>query len=208
MNTTDITNNKGDADPTLLKYDKTYSAVEGVPPILKSTESTHNAAGMTVPEEKLAYDVIETLETRVLVIHGPNLNLLGVREPHVYGNVTLEDVDALLHAEARELGCRLSIIQSNNEGDIVTAVQSARDGFAALVINPGAYTHTSIAIRDALSSVDCPKVEVHLSNIHAREEFRKISITAGAVNGLIAGFGPESYILGLQAAVRLARRTP
>ncbi len=142
---------------------------------------------------------------KILVIHGPNLNLLGRRQPEIYGRLTLKAVDAAIKSLARELGVNvIKIIQSNHEGDIVEAIQEASD-FDALLINPGAYTHTSIAIRDAILSVHIPTIEVHLSNIHAREEFRKNSYIAGVAIGQISGFGLNSYLLGLRAAVGIAR---
>ncbi len=182
-----------------------YPVTEGIPSLLADS----GAAATEVDESPETEERFATLPQRdlsVLVIHGPNLNLLGTREPEVYGTTTLEDIDRMLQAEALALGCVLRCVQSNHEGEIVSLVQSAREGCSALVINPAAYTHTSVAIRDALAALDCPKVEVHLSNIHAREEFRRVSITGGAVDGIVSGFGADSYILGLRAAVALARR--
>ncbi|MCC6483804.1 MAG: type II 3-dehydroquinate dehydratase [Armatimonadetes bacterium] len=144
---------------------------------------------------------------RVLVVHGPNLNLLGMREPEVYGRETLEDINSAMRQEAATLGCGLRIMQSNSEGDIITAIHSVQDGIDGLIINPGGYTHTSVPIRDALAAVDVPVVEVHLSNIHSREEFRSKSITAAAASGIISGFGADSYILALHAVVKLIRRS-
>ncbi len=138
---------------------------------------------------------------RVLVLHGPNLNLLGTREPGVYGTATLGAIDRMLAALARELGVTLEARQSNLEGELVTLIQQARGHADGLVLNPAAYTHTSVAIRDALSAVALPTVEVHLSNLHAREDFRQRSLTAGVCLGVIAGFGAESYALGLRALV-------
>lgn len=135
---------------------------------------------------------------KVLVIHGPNLNLLGKREPEVYGTITLSDIDSRLRSEAAELGIDLSTVQSNSEGAIVDAIQ--KDDYDVLIINPAAYTHTSIAIRDAISSVGKPSIEVHLSNIHRREEFRRKSFVAEVSKGQISGFGAESYSLALRAA--------
>jgi len=140
---------------------------------------------------------------RVLIVNGPNLNLLGLREPRVYGHTTLEEIEARMRALARELGLELSFVQSNSEGGIVDAIQAAAGTAAAIIVNPAAYTHTSIAVRDALAAVGLPAVEVHLSNIHAREEFRQSSLTAPACRGVIAGFGPESYLLALRAVAAL-----
>ena len=139
----------------------------------------------------------------VLVLHGPNLNLLGTREPEVYGGLTLDDIDARLHALAAELGVDLEIFQSNLEGELVTRIQEAAGVAHAIVINPAAYTHTSIAIRDAILAVGLPVVEVHLSNIHRREEFRHRSLISDVAVGQIIGFGADSYLLGLRAAVRV-----
>lgn len=139
--------------------------------------------------------------TKILVLHGPNLNLLGSRETDVYGTVTLEGINRDLENLARELGVTLMIHQSNGEGELVEWIQKAKGQFDALVINPGAYTHTSIALRDAVAGVGIPTVEVHLSNIYRREEFRQHSYIAGVALGQIAGFGPDSYGLGLRAAL-------
>lgn len=140
---------------------------------------------------------------RVLVINGPNLNLLGMREPGLYGHTTLEEIETRLTALGRELGLEVEFVQSNSEGALVDAVQAAAGKAAAIVINPAAYTHTSIALRDAIKAVGLPTVEVHLSNIHAREEFRHTSLTAPVCRGVIAGFGAESYLLALRAVVSL-----
>lgn len=136
---------------------------------------------------------------RFLVIHGPNLNLLGTREKEVYGTVTLAEIDAALKSLAAELGVELDIMQSNHEGEIVSAIHAAMGRCQGLLINPGAYTHTSVAIRDAVAGAGLPCVEVHLSNIHAREEFRQHSFIAPVSRGQIAGFGKQSYLLGLRA---------
>jgi len=138
---------------------------------------------------------------RVLVLHGPNLNLLGVREPGVYGTTTLEGINANLAALARELGVELRTLQSNSEGALVDAIQGALADCDAILINPAAYTHTSVAIRDAVAATALPTVEVHLSNIHAREAFRTHSYLAPVAVGQICGFGPDSYLLGLRALV-------
>ncbi len=138
------------------------------------------------------------MKRRILVINGPNLNLLGTREPGIYGKMTLADVVDGLRRRAGELGAELEAIQSNGEGELVSAIQSAAGTFDGLILNPGAYTHTSIAIRDAIQGVALPCVEVHLSNVYAREEFRQRSLTAPACVGQVAGFGPDSYRLALE----------
>lgn len=138
---------------------------------------------------------------RLLVLHGPNLNLLGTREPTVYGQMSLADIDKALARRCGELGIAVQTKQSNLEGELVTWIQNARGHFDGIVINPAAYTHTSIAIRDAIAAVALPTVEVHLSNIHQREEFRHHSFIAGVALGQIAGFGPTGYLLALEALV-------
>jgi 3-dehydroquinate dehydratase-2 len=137
----------------------------------------------------------------ILVLHGPNLNLLGTREPTVYGAATLAEVDALLMSLGKELGVSVEARQSNIEGELVTWIQQAPSQFQGLVINPAAYTHTSIALRDAIVGVGLPMVEVHMSNIHGRESFRRRSYLASVALGQISGFGPQSYSLGLRALV-------
>ena len=138
---------------------------------------------------------------RILVIHGPNLNLLGTRDPSLYGSDTLAQIDERLRLRAAARGAELEARQSNLEGEIVTWIQQAAGSFDAIVINPGGYSHTSVAIRDALEACGVPAVEVHLSNIHAREAFRHTSLTAARCIGLVSGFGPRSYELGLDAAL-------
>lgn len=140
---------------------------------------------------------------KILVIHGPNLNLLGSREVGIYGKTTIEDINKDLKALAVSNKVELEILQSNHEGEIVEAIGKAKGKFAAILINPAAYTHTSVAIRDAISAVDIPTVEVHLSNIYAREEFRHTSLIAPVARGQVSGFGKMSYILGLEAVVSL-----
>lgn len=138
---------------------------------------------------------------KIMVIHGPNLNLLGTREPQVYGRVTLEEIDQKISQEAQRLGLEVRTAQYNSEGQIIEAIHSAGKWADGLVINPGAYTHYSYAIRDAIAAVGLDAIEVHLSNIHAREEFRSKSVTAAACVGVITGLGPEGYILALQSLV-------
>ena len=138
---------------------------------------------------------------KILVLHGPNLNMLGKREPKIYGRLTLEQINRKIAALAGELGVEIEARQSNIEGELVSWIQQAPKSFGALILNAGAYTHSSIALRDALSAAGIPAVEVHLSNIYKREEFRKRSLIAEAVIGQITGFGVNSYLLGLRAAV-------
>jgi 3-dehydroquinate dehydratase-2 len=142
---------------------------------------------------------------KILVIHGPNLDLLGEREPEVYGKVTLKQINTALRGRAKNKRVKLKILQSNHEGEIVSVIGKAKAEFDALLINPAAYTHTSVAIRDAIQASNLPTIEVHLSNIYAREEFRWKSLMSPVVSGGIYGFGINSYILGLNAAILLAK---
>lgn len=144
---------------------------------------------------------------KILVIHGPNLNLLGQRENAIYGNSTLNQINEQLVSRAKEKKVVLDIFQSNHEGEIVDVIGAAKSKQAkAILINPAAYTHTSIAIRDAIAAADLPTVEVHLSNIHAREEFRHISLCAPVCLGQITGFGIDSYFLGLDALIKIVNK--
>ncbi len=142
---------------------------------------------------------------KILVIHGPNLNLLGKREPEIYGKITIEDINRKLKEAAKKKKVTLEIFQSNHEGEIVDKIGKAKNRYEALLINPAAYTHTSVAIRDAILAIGIPTVEVHLSNIYAREDFRHNSLIASVVKGQISGFGVDSYLYGLDAAISLAR---
>jgi 3-dehydroquinate dehydratase-2 len=144
---------------------------------------------------------------KILVLHGPNLNLLGTREPGVYGRVTLAEIDRAVREHARRRGHSAQCRQSNHEGQLVDWLQAAqREGFDGVVFNPGAFTHYSIALRDAVAAIKVPVVEVHLSNVHGREEFRRHSVIAAVARGQIAGFGPHSYLLGLDALTADPRR--
>jgi 3-dehydroquinate dehydratase-2 len=139
----------------------------------------------------------------VLVIHGPNLNMLGTREPDIYGHQTLEEIDAALTTQANRLGLHIETFQSNHEGDMVDKIQQAHDSFHGIIINPAAYTHTSIAIRDALSLLNIPVVEIHLSNIYKRESFRRTSMISAVVTAQISGLGSHGYLLALEGLARL-----
>lgn len=138
---------------------------------------------------------------KVLFLNGPNLNLLGTREPEVYGRMTLADIEAKVRERAAQLKTEIDFRQSNQEGELVSWIQQAKGNFDAIVINAAAYTHTSVALRDAIAAVGVPTIEIHLSNIHAREEFRHKSLIAPVCVGQICGFGAKSYILGLEALV-------
>lgn len=143
---------------------------------------------------------------RVLVLHGPNLNLLGLREPGIYGSLTLAEINRALEEEGKKLQAKVFPLQSNHEGVLVDAIHEALGQHEGILINPGAYTHTSVALRDAIAAVNLPTVEVHLSNIHRREEFRHHSYIAPVAIGQISGFGAQSYLLGLQALVHHLRK--
>jgi 3-dehydroquinate dehydratase II len=140
---------------------------------------------------------------KILVLNGPNLNLLGKRQPEIYGTATLADIEKQVRASAKELGVQIDFRQSNSEGELVTWIQQAVGEFDALLINPAAYTHTSVAMRDAILATGIPTVEIHLSNIHKREPFRHHSFIAEVAVGQITGFGVQSYLLGLRAAAQL-----
>jgi 3-dehydroquinate dehydratase-2 len=142
---------------------------------------------------------------KIMVIHGPNLNSLGQRQPEIYGDQTLEQINTQIEAEARQLGCRVVSHQANSEGAIIDLIQSCADDVAGIVINPGGYSHTSVAILDALLASKIPAIEVHLSNLFSRDEFRQTMITARGAIGIISGFGAQSYLLALRY---LANHTP
>ncbi len=146
------------------------------------------------------------MRRKILVIHGPNLNLLGLREPEQYGTLTLEEVNRRIESFAREKGVEVEIFQTNHEGEMVERIHGAMGIFDAIVINPAAFTHTSVALRDALLATAIPAVEVHISNIHKREPFRRRSLISDVVVGQVSGFGPDSYILGLMAAILMMER--
>lgn len=148
------------------------------------------------------------LPLRILVLHGPNLNLLGTREPEVYGHTTLADIHQAMEARAKAAGVQIESFQSNHEGELIDRVHSARaEGIEFILINPGGYTHTSVALRDALAGVAIPFIEVHLSNVHAREEFRRHSYFSDIAVGVICGLGAQGYLLALDAALARISRT-
>jgi 3-dehydroquinate dehydratase-2 len=144
---------------------------------------------------------------KILVLHGPNLNLLGAREPDVYGHMTLDQIDQRLETLGRELGAEVRTLQSNHEGALIDALQDARTWADGVVFNPGGYTHTSVALRDVIAAIGIPVIEVHLSNVYAREEFRHRSLISPVCKGKITGFGWRSYTLGLRAAVDSIQQT-
>ncbi len=141
---------------------------------------------------------------KILVLHGPNLNLLGTREPEIYGSMTLQDINNKIVELGKELGVEITCFQSNHEGALIDALHDARSWAAGVVFNPGAYTHTSIALRDAISAIQLPVIEVHLSNVYAREEFRHVSMISAVCKGKILGFGWRSYLLALRALVEMS----
>jgi 3-dehydroquinate dehydratase-2 len=140
---------------------------------------------------------------KILLLHGPNLNLLGTREPEVYGSMTLDDINAKMIALGAELGAEVTCLQSNHEGALIDALHEARISMNGVVFNPGGYTHTSVALRDAISAIVIPVIEVHLSNVYAREEFRHVSLVSAVCKGKVSGFGWRSYELGLRGLVDL-----
>ena len=149
------------------------------------------------------------MTTRIMILNGPNLNFLGIREPHIYGATTLQEIEASCQALAAHLGISISFHQSNMEGELVNLIQSAHGGKAdAIIMNPAAYSFTSVALIDALKIFEGPKIEVHISNIHARDELHRHSKLSAAVKGVIAGFGPYGYIVAMQAALQTAGKLP
>lgn len=143
--------------------------------------------------------------SHILVIHGPNIDLLGMRERAIYGKASLSRLNELIRERAKDLGVQVRISQSNHEGDIVSLIGKSKDWADAIIVNPAAYTHTSVAIRDAILAVQIPTIEVHLSNVYERETFRHRSLTAGVCVGLIVGFGSQSYLLALETAVNIIK---
>jgi len=146
---------------------------------------------------------LESVKKDIIVIHGPNLNLLGRREPHIYGKLTIDDINNKLYERAQVLGVTIDIMQTNHEGAMIDAIQQSEGRYACIIINAAAFTHYSIAVRDAIAAVSVPAIEVHLSNIHKREEFRHKSVIAPVVCGQICGFGADSYLLALDAAANM-----
>ena len=142
---------------------------------------------------------------KILILHGPNLNLLGTREPEVYGSMSLDDINAKMIELGEELGAEVTCLQSNHEGALIDALHEARTSAEGVVLNPGGYTHTSVALRDAISAIQIPVIEVHLSNVYAREEFRHVSMISAVCKGKVIGFGGRSYELGLRGLVDLLK---
>ena len=142
---------------------------------------------------------------KILILHGPNLNLLGTREPEVYGSMTLDDINQKMIALGKELGAEVTCLQSNHEGALINALHDARMWASGVVFNPGGYTHTSVALRDAISAIQIPVIEVHLSNVYAREEFRHTSFVSAVCKGKVTGFGWRSYELGLRGLVDIIK---
>jgi 3-dehydroquinate dehydratase II len=142
---------------------------------------------------------------KILILHGPNLNLLGTREPEVYGSMTLDDINKKMIELGKELGVEIKCLQSNHEGVLIDALQDARTWASGVVFNPGGYTHTSIALRDAISAIQIPVIEAHLSNVYAREEFRHISMISAVCKGKVVGFGWRSYELGLRGLIDIIK---
>ncbi len=143
---------------------------------------------------------------KILILHGPNLNLLGTREPEVYGSLTLDDINEKMIALGKELGADVTCLQSNHEGALIDALHDARTWAMGVVFNPGGYTHTSVALRDTISAIVIPVIEVHLSNVYAREEFRHTSLVSAVCKGKVTGFGWRSYELGLRGLVEMVEK--